>query len=166
MNDNTILPVRFFQKEQYKELKDNGEFTGVNTFTGEEETVPDIPQALNCVTDTTEQDIANIQQEVTEVKDQVATLGSKVYLHEINLIRANDTDTILAFPLYSTKETRLTNLSDVLVYIHFQTGYIYGSHYGICALMTGGSGLRVAGSGFEYYDFDWNVDPYYSITEI
>ena len=77
MNDNTVLPIRFFLKEQYKELKDNREFTGVNTFTGEEETVPDIPQALNCVADTTEQDIAKVQQEITEVKEQVANSSGK-----------------------------------------------------------------------------------------
>ena len=165
MNDNTVLPIRFFLKEQYKELKDNREFTGVNTFTGEEETVPDIPQALNCVADTTEQDIAKVQQEIAELKEQVATLGSKVYLHKINLTRANDTDTILAFPLYSTKETPISSIQELLPYVYFQTGYIYGSHFGLCSLMTGVSGLRVVGSGFEYYDFDWTIENY-SIYEV
>lgn len=78
MNDNTVLPIRFFSKEQYKELKDNGEFTGVNTLTREEETIPDIPQALNCVADTTEQDVAKVQQGIDEIRQDIDDLKENI----------------------------------------------------------------------------------------
>lgn len=153
------LPIRFMTDTQYNELKQN------STVTGNGETIEDIPNALNLTPDTSDTKIAELQQDFAEVKDQVATLGSKVYLHKINLTRANDTDTILAFPLYSTKETPISSIQELLPYVYFQTGYIYGSHFGLCSLMTGGSGLKVVGSGFEYYDFDWTIENY-SIYEV
>jgi hypothetical protein len=89
---------------QYNELKENG------TVTDNGNTIEDIEHALNLTPDTTDSKISALNDEIAELKDQLASVG-KVYLHRAEF-EYNDVtygNVLVIYMFYSTRSAPYTN---------------------------------------------------------
>lgn len=167
---SNVLGVRLMSNEQYKELKDNG------TVTGNGHTITDEADVLNITPDTTESQIAELNQEIVEVKDQVANAGGKMYLHTFTI--EVTVEERFYFNVYSSKSTMFESFIDFCEAIGVGTGtsnfYPCFHTYPNVGVTSGAlvryfsetSGLFLTSSGVEQKNLTGIDTVGYKITEV